>query len=102
MPPSASGAAGGGRKVRLVEGIFRLEDTAALRLDTGRGAYDVALRQLGEDPVLDSPPPPVSGDIRVRALGWQKDGTAPLWLIEQAVPLPFTLLSVTAELKVND
>ncbi|GJL84242.1 MAG: phage protein [Micavibrio sp.] len=102
LPPSEIGAAGGGRKVRLVEGIYRLQDTAALRLDVGRGLNDIALRQLGEDEILDSPPPLVSGDIRVRALGWQEDSTKPLWRIEQDVSLPFTLLAVTTELKVND
>lgn len=102
LPPGAVGDTGSGRAVRLVEAIFRIEDTAALRLDVGRGLKDVVLRQLGEDPVLGEPPPLVSGDIRVRALGWQADGTKPLWRIEQAAPLPFTLLSVTTELKVND
>ena len=102
LPPSEVGAAGGGRKVRLVEGIYRIKDTAALCLDVGRGLIDTPLRQLGEVEILDEPPPLVSGDIRVRALGWQRDATAPLWRIEQDVPLPFTLLSVTTELKVND
>ena len=102
LPPSELGNAGGGRRIRLIEGIFRLENTQALRLDIGRGLSDIALRQLGEDLVLDAPPPIVSGDIRVRSLGWQPDGTKPLWRIEQDVPLGFTLLSVTTELKVND
>ena len=102
LPPSELGAAGGGRRIRLVEGLFRLQDTQSLRLDVGRGLHDIALRQLGEDPILDSAPPSVSGDIRVRALGWQPDGTRALWRIEQDVPLAFTLLSVTTEIKVND
>ena len=101
LPPSEVGAAGGGRKLRMVQGIFRIKDTAALRLDVGRGLNDIALRQLGEE-ILDEPPELVSGDIRVRALGWQEDSTRALWRIEQDVPLPFTLLSVTTELKVND
>jgi hypothetical protein len=46
--------------------------------------------------------PLVSGDIKVRALGWQSDRTRGLWRIEQSAPLPFTLLSVNAEIKVND
>ncbi|HBR68275.1 MAG TPA: hypothetical protein DEA55_02745 [Rhodospirillaceae bacterium] len=102
LPPGEVGAAGGGRKVRLVQAIYRLQNTAALRLDVGRGLADIALRQLGEEEILDEPPPLVSGDIRVRALGWAEDATKPLWRIEQDAPLPFTLLSVTAELKVND
>lgn len=102
LPPSDIGASGGGRRVRMVEGIFRLYETQSLKLDMGRGLSDITLRQLGEDPILDAPPPSVSGDIRVRALGWQNDATAPLWRIEQSDPLAFTLLSVTTELKVND
>ncbi len=102
LPPSTVEMAGAGRATRMVEAIFRLQDTAALKLDVGRGLRDIALRQIGEDPVLDAPPPQVSGDIRVRAFGWQDDLTQPLWRIEQNEPYPFTLLSVTTELKVND
>lgn len=102
LPPSAIDNGGSGRAIRLVEGLFRLEGTAALKLDVGRGLKDVSLRRLGESEILDAAAPTVSGDIRVRALGWQADGTNPLWRIEQDVPLPFTLLSVTTELKVND
>lgn len=102
LPPSEIGAAGGGRRVRMIEGRFRLQDTQALRLDIGRGLSDISLRQIGEDDILDAPPPKVSGDIKVRSLGWQADGTTPLWRIEQDAPLAFTLLSVTTELKVND
>jgi hypothetical protein len=100
LPPSATGGEGNGRAVRMIEGIFRVEDTAALRLDVGRGLRDIPLRQTGDDP--GAPPPRVSGDIRVRSLGWQPGGAHPLWRIEQESPLPFTLLSVTTELKVND
>lgn len=102
LPPNETAAVGPGRKVRLVRGLFRLKDTASLRLDTGRGLKDITLRQIGEDEILDGPAPLVSGDIAVRALGWQKDGTKPLWRIEQSAPLPFELLSVTTELKVNE
>jgi len=102
LPPSAVSASGQDRKVRLIQGTFRLKNTAALRLDVGRGLTDIPLRQLGEDEILDEPLPLVSGDIRVRALGWPNDTTSPLWRIEQSTPLPFTLLSVITELKVND
>jgi hypothetical protein len=102
LPPSETGAAGGGRKVRMVQGIFRLQRTAALRLDVGRGLNDISLRRFGEEEILDEPLPLLSRDIRVRALGWQAANTQPLWRIEQDAPLPFTLLSVTTELKVNE
>ncbi|QQG36016.1 MAG: hypothetical protein HYS17_11025 [Micavibrio aeruginosavorus] len=102
LPPSILDQGGGGRAVRLVEAVFRIEKTAALRLDTGRGLRDIPLRQFGVDVILDASPPRVSRDVRVRALGWQGDGEQPLWRIEQNMPLPFTLLSVTTELKIND
>ncbi len=102
LPPNAVGAAGGGRKVRLVEGLFRLQDTAALSLDTGQGLRSISLTDLDEQQLLDVPPPEFSGDVSVRALGWAHDTTRPLWRIEQSNPLPFTILSVTTQIKVND
>ncbi len=101
LPPSSVGAGGGGRTVRLVEAIYGVENTRALRLDVGRGYNDAILHQFGSN-VLDDPPPIISGNVRVRAFGWQPDGEKPLWQIEQDAPQPFTLLSVTTELKVND
>ncbi|MDB5491201.1 MAG: hypothetical protein JWO78_1050 [Micavibrio sp.] len=102
LPPGSQGADGAARAVRLIEASFRIEGTAALRLDTGRGLRDIALRQIGVDASPGLPPPVVSGDIRVRAFGWMPGGTRPLWRIEQSVPLPFTLLAVSTELTVND
>ncbi len=102
LPPNATGAAGGGRKIRLVQGIFRLFETAALCLDVGRGYFDVSLRDIGDDNTSDTTPPRISRDIPVRSLGWQADGTQPLWQIQQSAPLAFTLLAVNSEIKVND
>ncbi len=102
LPPSETGNAGGGRRIRMIEGIYRLQDTQALRLDIGRGLSDITLREIGQNLTLGGPPEKVSGDVHVRALGWSPDGTKPLWRIEQDTPLAFTLLSVTTELKVND
>lgn len=102
LPPSAIGEGAMIRKVRLIEAVFRLQDTKALRLDVGRGLRDVSLRQLGEEDILDEAPPLMSGDIHVRALGWQKELSEPLWRIEQSAALPFTLLSVMTEVKIND
>ena len=101
LPPSEVGVSGGGRKIRLVEALLRVQDTAALSLDIGRGLAPIPLTEIGQTPPLGSAPEAVSGDVSVRALGWAHDTTRPLWRIEQADPLPFTLLSVTAEIKVN-
>ncbi|EWY37490.1 hypothetical protein N825_17925 [Skermanella stibiiresistens SB22] len=103
LPPNPLAAGGGrGPAHRLVQVVFQLEDTAALRADVGAGLTDFPLRRLGAGTLGDGPPPRVSGDARLRSLGWARDRTKPLWRIEQDAPLPFTLLSVTMELKVND
>lgn len=101
LPPSNVSELAGARRVRMVHTVFRLHETAALRLDTGRGLQDITLRQIGEDPILDAPPPRISGDIQVSGYGWHSDKTEPLWLIEQDLPFPFTLLSVASALKAN-
>lgn len=101
LPPSLLESGGAGRAVRLIEAVFRVEETSALRLDMGRGLDDFPLRDF-DDQILDSAIEKVSGDITVKAFGWTKNLTKPLWRIEQDVALPFTLLSVTTELKVND
>ena len=102
LPPSLVAEAGAGRAVRLVEAIFRIQDTASLRLDVGRGLRDIPLRQIGDGLALDERPPLISGDIRVRAIGWNANGANAQWRVEQSTALPFTLLSVTTEMKVND
>ena len=102
LPPGIMMEAGNSRAVRLIEAVFRLKDTNALKLDVGRGLRDISLRQFGEDEILDAPMPSVSGDIRVRAFGWQKDMSKALWRIEQDLPLPFSLLAVNIEVMAND
>lgn len=100
LPPNEVGKVGAGHKLRLIKANFRVKDTAALSLDIGRGLKDMPLKQFGDD-VLDEPNPSVSGDVTVHGLGWQENGSTPLWTIEQSSPLPFTLLMVSTEIKVN-
>lgn len=102
LPPNEISKVGSGRKMRLVEALFRVHETSALHLDVGQGLKEIALRDFGDGDILDEPLPRISNDIKVRALGWQSDGTKALWRIEQDAPLPFELLSVSAEIKVND
>ena len=101
LPPSNITEIGHSRAVRLVEAVFRLKDTAALTLDVGRGLKDISLRKLGEETILDAPPPQVTGDIRVSVYGWKNDTSQPLWRIEQDLPLPFALLAVHTEIIAN-
>lgn len=104
LPPFLMGQGGGsqGLALRPVETVFRLHQTQALTLDLGRGSAAVPLHRFAAGAVFDRPVQPFSGDRRVRHLGWTRSATEPLWRIEQDAPLPFSLLSVTTELKVND
>jgi hypothetical protein len=101
LPPNALGDAGHAKATRLIEAVFRIEKTSALRLDVGRGLRDIALRRMGRNHLLDQAAPVISGDVRVRAYGWHTNLDQPLWRIEQSEPLPFKLLSVSTELKIN-
>jgi hypothetical protein len=104
LPPAVSGGRGGGpgTLIRLIRATLRLRDTAALWIDTGDGPSPQPFRALGGGAVLDQPPAALSGDLSVRALGWQRDPMVPLWRVIQDAPLPCTVLSVTMEVKVTD
>jgi hypothetical protein len=101
LPPSIGGAAGGqGGRIRPISITLRVWETGALYLDSGRGLVQVPFKRFGGS-ILDSPQQPFSGDVTIRTLGWRDTGIQPLWRIEQDVPLPFTLLSVSTELSVT-
>jgi hypothetical protein len=102
LPPNLLNLGGEGRCLRPAEAVFRLEETQALRVDVGAGLFDFPLHAFGPQPAEGQPPVAVTGDRRVRALGWRRDIDRPLWRIEQDAPAPFTLLSVIMDLKVND
>ena len=91
-----------GTPVRLVEVSFRLQDTAAVSVDLGRGPFELPMHRFGPVPLAGTPLPLINGDRSLKALGWLRDLTKPLWRIEQDTPLPFTLLSVATELKVSE
>ena len=95
-------AAGGGQDqaYRPVRVSLRLQGTQSLHVDTGAGLQDLPLRAMG-DAAMDNSPAPFTGDRSIRALGWRRGADQPPWRIEQATPLPCTLLSVTTEVKVN-
>ena len=77
-------------RFRPIRIVFRLAEASALVCDLGRGAVEVALSEV-----------PFRGDVALRALGWRRGGTAPVWRIVQDHPSPFVLLAATVELKVN-
>ncbi|MBL4721077.1 MAG: hypothetical protein JKY20_08105 [Alphaproteobacteria bacterium] len=87
--------------VRLIKATFRLENSAALRVDTGLGFREIPFKKLGATGVLDSPVQPFTGDKSVRALGWRRGGVEPLWRVQQDTPAACTILSVLTEIKVG-
>ncbi len=104
LPPflPQSQAGGIGAAMRPVRTLFRLIDTASLMLDTGSGVRAVPLRCMGAGTAFDAPPSLFTGDRTVRHFGWRRRATEAHWRIDQDTPLPFALLSVTTELKVNE
>jgi hypothetical protein len=102
LPPvvQSAGGAGPGAVVRLIRAHFRLLDTQALHLDTGKGPVPVPFRRFGRHS-FDAGPPLFSGDVQIRAIGWKRDAFAPLWRIAQDAPLPCTVLAVATEMKIS-
>lgn len=100
LPPQAGGSQpmAAGTAVRLVQACFRVLDTQALHIDTGRGPVAVPFRRRGADR-FSTRPTAFSGDVKVRAIGWTRDVMQPLWRIEQNHPLPCTVISVSTEIK---
>ncbi|MGE5515319.1 MAG: hypothetical protein ACM31D_05805 [Bacteroidota bacterium] len=101
LPPVVQAATGAsaGAVMRLVRAHFRVLDTKALHIDTGKGLTAIPFRRFGRHQ-FDAAPPPFSGDVQIRAIGWRRDAFQPLWRIAQDVPLPCTVLAVATEMKV--
>lgn len=106
LPVNLLAAEGLGRRLRPVSVSFRLEETPVLRVDLGRGPgenlVEVPLRRASGPALTGETAPPFTGDRRLSCLGWALDSVRPLWRIVDDRPLPFTCLSATLELKVND
>lgn len=103
LPPVVQGVGGAapGQLMRLVRAHFRLLDTQALHIDTGKGLTAIPFRRFGKHQ-FDAAPPPFSGDVQIRAIGWRRDAFQPLWRVAQDVPLPCTILAVATEMKLAE
>lgn len=87
---------------RIVQGIFRIINSKSLKLDIGSGYFEVPLKKIFRDQILDSPPLNYSGDVELRSVGWIRSLEKPMWSIKSEVPSAFTLLSVVNEIKTKD
>ncbi|MCB1884823.1 MAG: hypothetical protein KDG89_12645 [Geminicoccaceae bacterium] len=93
LPPVfGSGQGGQNGLYRPVRIVFRLLNSRKLRADTGEGLREMALPGGGQ---------PFTGDVGTRAIGWRRGLEQPPWRVSQDDALPFELLSVSLELKVN-
>ncbi|MBI5165304.1 MAG: hypothetical protein HY985_15540 [Magnetospirillum sp.] len=101
LPPVVQGGGSTGLKARLVRAAFRLLDTQAFHIDTGRGLTPIPFRRFGTTRYGEAPPA-FSGDVQIRAIGWTRDAFKPLWRVAQDVPLPCTVLSVATEMKLTE
>ncbi len=84
-------------RTRLIEAVFHVHATTAMRVDTGHGYRDISFFILNQSKI-GRPPNPYTGTVRCRGFGWSR-GEKPLWQIRQDAPLPFTLLSTTTQTK---
>lgn len=86
--------------MRLVRAVFRLQETGACIVDTGQGLRSMSFVRFGASgAALDDAPALFTGDREWRGLGWVRGLERPLWRLEQDTAQPFTLLSVSTELK---
>lgn len=89
------------RGMRIVNAKFRLLQTREFCVNLGNGYFQVPLKRVHKDEILDSPPGYYSGDIILRALGWVRDMDKPMWSIKSSEPLEFNLLSAVLEIKIK-
>lgn len=87
---------------RVISSIFRLSEASSLNVTLGNKKFEIPLKRIGDDNVIDSPPINFSGDVKLRSLGWIRDTIQPMWSIRSSEPASFGLLSVTNEIKTKD
>jgi hypothetical protein len=89
-----------GNSMRTSELTMKFLNTIGAQVFDGDGTVqDVPFRQLGTE-VLDRPPEPFSGDVRIETLGWDRGRSE--FTIVQDQPLPMHLSSVVRKFQVND
>jgi hypothetical protein len=82
-----------GRAVSINEVVLRLQDTVGCYVND----VEVVFKSFNEP--LDSGVTPFTGDKRISAFGWRTPQNV---MIEQRIPMPFTLLGVVLKLSINE
>ena len=102
LTPEAGGQTGTaqGNSMRTSEITLRFLDTIGAKVLDGDGTEQtVPFRRFGPD-ILDQPPEPFTGNVRIETLGWER-GRAELTIVQDQ-PLPMHLLSAVRKFQVND
>ena len=89
------------KALRVIQGLFRIIRSRSFQINIGGGYFEVPLKKMYRDQILDAPANTYNGDVELRSIGWVKDMERPIWSIKSSVPVPFTLLSAVLEVKVK-
>ena len=89
-----------GRKIRIRKITIRLNKTASLKIDVGRGFNNIPFKQFGTG-ILNKPINLFTGDKTINVLGWKTYNSQPLWAIKDDSPLPMAVLSIKTEISIN-
>ncbi len=88
--------------LRLISCTFRIYNTSSIKIDTGKGAYNLPFNRFGSDLILDEQLSPQTKDVKIHSIGWKRNLNDYYWKIISSDPLPFNLLSATSELKIKE
>ena len=87
------------QSARLISAVFRIIGSKGFCVDIGNGYSEVPLRTISAETKFDEPLKIFSGDIELKAIGWNKSINTPLWSIKSDIPVAFTLLSTYLKVK---
>ena len=87
---------------RIIKSVFKILESNSFCVDMGKGYFNVPLRRMSDDKILDADPIKFTGDIKLHALGWIRDIKKTMWSIKSSEPGAFTLLSVVTDIKTKD
>jgi len=88
--------------VRVVNAMFRIINSQSFCVDLGDGYHEVSLNKICNKSKLDTMPELFSGDVELKALGWIRDLTKPMWSIKSSSPTKFTLLSALLKVRIKE
>lgn len=90
------------KSVRMVRGIFKVLNTASLKIDVGLG-FISAIPLIFDKDKFGNEMKIYTKDVILQGIGWIRDAVSkPLWRIESDSPAPFSLIAVTTEMKVSE